>query len=31
MNNTVLKLVKSWENTEGKVKSLPEILDWIKT
>lgn len=31
MNNIVLKLVKSWKNTEGRVKTLPEILEWIKT
>lgn len=30
MNNIVLKLVKSWNNIEGKVKALPEILEWIK-
>lgn len=31
MDNIILKLVKSWNNIEGTVKSLPEILEWIKT
>lgn len=30
MNNIVLKLVKSWGNTQGRVKMLPEILEWIR-
>lgn len=30
MDNTILKLVKSWNDVEGKIKSFPEILDWIK-
>ncbi len=30
MDNIVWKLLKSWENTEGKVKTLTEILEWIK-
>lgn len=29
MGNTVLEIIKSWNNVEGREKSLPEILDWI--
>lgn len=28
--DTVAKLARSWKNTDGKVKALPEIIEWIK-
>ena len=30
MNNTALRLIKSWKNVDGKYKTLSEILEWVK-